>query len=501
MKVYQIIVIMFIVLVTGSCGHSHSHATDEHAHDESLLLTAYSADFEVFAEATPFVAGQTSAILAHFSHLENFKPMAEGEISVSLIVGTDVVHQKLEKPIRTGIYLFRLQPITAGNGQLIFDLETPAGKSQIIVPGIVVYTNEHDAHQAAANAAVESSNGIVFTKEQSWKINFATEEARSEPFGQVIRTTAQIQPSQGDERIIVAKAGGSVVLTSHVTEGKAVSAGQTLFTIDGGVTADNNLAIRYAEAENEYNRVKIEFERKAELAKENIVSQSDLLQAKTAFINAEVNYNNLKNNFSAGRQNISSPIGGFVTRIMVQNGQFVEAGQPVLVVSQNRDLFLKAELQPRFFDLLGHITSANIRTLNNNRLFTLEELGGRILSYSKTVDINNPLISVVFQVNNVGENLLPGSFVEMFIKTQINAQTITVPNEAIIEEMGHFFVFVQLTPEFFEKTPIKKGMTDGIRTEILDGISAGDRIVSKGAIMVKLAQASGALDAHAGHVH
>jgi hypothetical protein len=85
----------------------------------------------------------------------------------------------------------------------------------------------------------------------------------------------------------------------------------------------------------------------------------------------------------------------------------------------------------------------------------------------------------------------------MFIKTKTNAQAVTVPNEALIEELGNYFVFVQLTPEFFEKTLIKKGVSDGIRTEITEGISAGDRVVSKGAILVKLAQASGALDPHA----
>jgi len=498
MKKFHIVIAIFVAGIISGCGYNH--ATDEHAHDESLQLTAYSTDFEVFTEATPFVVGQTSDILAHFSHLKNFKPITEGKITVSLIVGTDGIRQTLNEPTRTGIYFFRLTPTVAGNGKIIFDIETQSGKSQIVVPNITVYTNEHDAQHAAADAAVESSNGAVFTKEQSWKVDFATEEARREPFGQVIRTTAQIQPSQGDERIISAKASGTAFFNANITEGKAVTAGQTLFSIDGSATADNNLAVRYAEAESEYNRAKAEYERKAELAKDNIVSQSDLLQAKTAFTNAEAVYNNLKRNFSAGRQNISSPIGGYVTSVLVQNGQFVESGQPVLIVSQNRDLFLKAELQPRFFNLLGNITSANIRVMNSNRIYTLEELGGRVLSYGKTADINNPLIPVTFQVNNRA-GLLAGSFVEMFIKTQTNAQAITVPNEAIIEEMGNFFVFVQLTPEFFEKTPIKKGVTDGIRTEITEGISAGDRVVSKGAILVKLAQASGALDAHAGHVH
>ena len=499
----HLIVLATVAMLSAITACGHNHATDEHAHvhDETLQLTAYSTDFEIFAEATPFVVGQSSDMLAHFSRLENFKPLEEGSITVSLIIGTDGIRQTLEQPTQAGIYHFALQPTVSGTGKLIFDINTSEGASQIVLPNIRVYTNEHDAHEAAAGEAITSSNAVTFTKEQSWKVDFATAEVRSEPFGQIIRTTAQIQPSQGDERIIVAKAGGVVLFSNdNVVEGKAVSAGQTLLSIDGSATTDNNLAVRYAEAESEYNRAKAEYERKMELAKENVVSQSDLLSAKTDFTNAEANYNNLKRNFSEGQQSVSSPIGGFVTRVLVQNGQYVEAGQPVLVISQNRNLFIKAELQPKYFDMLGSITSANIRTLNNNLTYSLDELDGRVLSYGKSTDAQNPLIPVVFQVNNKA-GLLPGSFVDMFIKTQTNVQAVTVLNEAIVEEMGNYFVFVQLTPELFEKRAIKKGVTDGIRTEIVEGVAIGERVVTKGAILVKLAQTSGALDAHAGHVH
>lgn len=363
--------------------------------------------------------------------------------------------------------------------------------------------HEHtaDDHDDEVDAD-ENPNVVVFTKMQQAKINFATDEVRSEPFGQIIRTTAQILPSPSDERTIIAKAGGTVFFSGIIAEGTTVTADQPLFSIDGNATADNSLAVRYAEAESEYNRARIEYNHKIELAKDNIVSQDDLLKAKTEFASAEANYNNLKTNFSDGRQNISSPVDGFVTRVPVQNGQYVEAGQPVLVVSQNRNLLVKAELQPKYFDALNSIASANIRLLNSNCTYTLEELGGKLLSFGKSADVNNPLIPVVFQVRV--NNYLPihaGGFVEMFIKTQTNAQALTVPNEAIVEEMGNLFVFVQLTPELFEKHFVQTGVTDGIRTEIKSGIVAGNCVVSKGAMLIKLAQSSGALDAHAGHVH
>ena len=503
MRMFHITIVILITMLAGGCGHNYDRATNtgNNAHDETLLLFAYDANFEVFAKAAPLIVRQTGDILVHISMLENFKPLAEGSVTISLIVGADNIRQTLEEPTRPGIYQFSLQPMTAGTGRLIFDINTSKGVSHIVISNITVYTNENDSHKAAADAAISSTNSVIFTKEQSWKVDFATDNARCEPFGQIIRTMAQIQPAQGDERIIIAKTGGVALFSNeNVMEGKAVGAGQALFSIDASSMADNNLAVRFAEAESEYNRAKTEYERKTELAKENTISQRDLLIAGTEFAGAEAIYNNLRQNFSAGRQIVSSPISGFVTRVLVQNGQYVEAGQPILIVSQNRNLFIKAELQPKYFDLLGSVTSANFHTLNNNRTYTLEELDGRMVSYGKSTDFNNPLIPVVFQVNNRA-GLLPGSFIELFIKTQTNAQAVTVPNEAIVEEMGNYFVFLQLTPELFEKRVVKKGVTDGIRTEITEGVSASDRIVSKGAIFVKLAQTLGTLDPHAGHVH
>jgi RND family efflux transporter MFP subunit len=365
-------------------------------------------------------------------------------------------------------------------------------------------SHNHEAeeeHDHAAEAATAVANGVTFTEEQQQKVDFATEEILSEPFGQVIRTTGQIRPSQGDERVVVAKASGIVTFSGgELTEGRSVGAGQALFTIDGSGMADGNLAVRYAEAESEYNRAKTEYERKAELAKDNIVSQSDLLQAETEYRAAEAAYNSLRGNFSAGKQSVSSPIGGFITQLSVRGGQYVAAGQPVLVVSQNRDLLIEAELQPRYFELLGGIVSANFRVLDTGRTYTLEELDGRVVSYGKSTSAANPLIPVVFSVRNNGE-LLAGRFVEMFIQTQNTTDALTVPREAIVEEMGAYFVYVQISPELFEKRPVEKGVTDGIRTEIRGDIAAGDRVVSRGAILVKLAQGSGALDPHAGHVH
>jgi hypothetical protein len=82
-----------------------------------------------------------------------------------------------------------------------------------------------------------------------------------------------------------------------------------------------------------------------------------------------------------------------------------------------------------------------------------------------------------------------------------NSKAITIPNGALLEEQGISYVFVQVTPEMFEKREVKIGGTDGLHTEVISGLNADERIVTQGAMQVKLAKSTGALDPHAGHVH
>lgn len=132
-------------------------------------------------------------------------------------------------------------------------------------------------------------------------------------------------------------------INGELTEGKSVKAGQTLFSIESGGLAEGNLDVRYQEAENNYLLAKAEYERKQSLAADNIVSSSDLQQAKTRYENAKTLYQNLKRNFSSGRQSVGAPISGYLRQLSVRNGDFVHAGQTMVVVSQNRDLFVKAD--------------------------------------------------------------------------------------------------------------------------------------------------------------
>ena len=370
------------------------------------------------------------------------------------------------------------------------------------------HDHNHEGHdhahsqQPTANSHSHDhgDDAITFPVDQQKKIDFEVVEVVTEPLYQVIRTSAQIVPSQEGEKILTATTSGIVTFENKdLVQGLDVKAGQILFSIDNDEMADGSLAVRRQEIEAEYEKAKTEYERKQALAEDKIISESELLDAKTEYLKAQKYYDNMLQNYPEGKTLHRASITGAISEILVPNNSYVEAGQAIMTLAQNDKLYLRADVQSKYYPVLKDIKTANVKT-NEGLVYSLNDLGGRILSYGKTTDINNPLIPVTFEIKNNG-NLIPGSFVEIFITAESNKMGVMLPNSAIVEEMGIYCVFVQTCVDSFEKRIITKGVTDGSNTQILKGVKAGERVVSKGAVNVKLAQGSAALDPHAGHVH
>ena len=501
-----LIAFMFFSCHQNQATHSeeieHDHeAAAEHEH-EKIQYTVYSDNYELFAEADAMVTGEHANILAHFTSLENFKPLESGKVTVKLFVNGKTVSQTINEPLRKGIYSFAIEPTITGEGKLYFDIECEGGRYEIVVPDVDVFASDEELEKHHNHGKEPSQvNATVFTKEQSWKIDFATALPQEQAFGPVIKTVAKIESAPGEEEIIVAKAAGLVLFSnSNLVEGKTVTNGEKLFTISSSEMAENNFAVQLAEAKSNYETSRANYERKSELIKDRLISEQELLNARNAYETSKAVYENLSKNFNDSGEMVKSKMNGYVKQIFVGNGQYVAAGQPLASITQNNKLLLTAQVQQKYLTLLPAVNTANIATMHDKRTFTLNELNGRIVSFGKSAPDDSYLFPVNIEIANHA-GFAPGTFVEIFLKTLTNSRAITVPNGALLEEQGIYYVFVQQTPEMFEKREVKIGGTDGLQTEVISGLSADERIVTRGAMQVKLSKATGSLDPHAGHVH
>ena len=82
---------------------------------------------------------------------------------------------------------------------------------------------------------------------------------------------------------------------------------------------------------------------------------------------------------------------------------------------------------------------------------------------------------------------------EVYLLGQPRENVLAIPVSSLTEEQGIYFVYLQTHPDAYKKQEVRIGTNDGSLVEILSGLKAGDRVVSKGAYYIKLASASAAI--------
>lgn len=490
--------VLFILLLAGC-----SQQKAEHAHEESgiapLSYTLYSKNTELFVEFNPMVVGKISGFAAHFTILgEKFSPLMEGSVTVSLIIDEKGVRNSSDSASSPGIYRLALKPLQAGKGKLVFDITTKDYTDQIVINDVTVYPDE--ASVTTQNIGAVSGNEITFLKEQAWNIEFANEPVRRITFREILKTSGQVLPAPGDETVITATSGGAVLFASNKTiVGSKLNVGDHLFTITGGSLAQGNPDVYYKETKAKYELAKAEYERAEILVKDKIISERDFLKTKLEYDNMQSSFQAVSKNYSTLGQKVTTSSNGFLKNLLVSEGQYVEPGMPLALVSKNKKIVLQANVSQKYFQKLPSISAANFIIVSEETVFNTEEMNGKVISFGKSTAENNSYIPISFEIDNIG-NIIPGSVAEVYLKSSQIPDALVIPSSALMEELGNFFVFVQTGGETFEKREIKLGGNDGKYVQVLSGVKEGERVVTKGAYAIKLASASGAIPEH-GHSH
>lgn len=358
--------------------------------------------------------------------------------------------------------------------------------------------HEHEGHnhEAEAESHAGHSDEIILSKEKAAAAGVTAEVVQPGTFYNVITTSGHILAAQGDETVVTANVAGIVSFDRPVTEGMQVSKNGTLFTLVSEHLQDGDPVKR---ARIAYETAKEELERAEKLVGQKIVSQKDFNSIKERYENARIAYEALAPNAGQEGVAIKAPIGGYLKSCLVKEGDYVSVGQPVASITQNRKLYLRADVSERYYGMLSTIRSANFKPSYSEETFSLKELDGRLLSYGKATDDAAYYIPVTFEFANRG-NIVPGAFAEVYLLSDERQNVISLPVSAITEEQGLNFVYIQLDETCYKKQEVTLGCTDGNRVEITSGLKGGESVVTQGAIHVKLASASNAIPAHS-HSH
>ncbi len=487
------------MLFLNSCQHQHPEGDkhgqlsvekiDNHGHShvelDPISYTVYTEKTEVFVEFKPFVKGKQSRLIAHFTQLgTNFRAIKEASLEVTFADQT-VTKSKIDS---RGIFKIDLSTNKIGKFPLIFKLKAKDYTDEIIITEVAVFTNTDEAAHAVE---YPKEPGIVFLKEQAWNLAFANEKVILQDFYQIIKTSGEIIPAQGDEQVIVAKTNGIIQWSNSSLVGNKVFSGYRIAKIVSSGLTQKNFNTKYQLIKSEFDKAKTNYDKAVLLVQDKIISEIEFQNFKTAYFLTKTKFESLGgDNFSSSKKVFSSS-NGFIKDLLVNNGDYVEIGQTLAIISENKNLTLKALLPQNCFDQLNDVQTANFKMSYGHTIYEAKEL----LSRSKTLSKGTYQLPIFFKVNNTKE-IIPGSLAEVFLKGKKIKNAIVVSNEALIEEQGSYSVYVQTSGEGFEKKPVKLGLSDGEKVQILTGLSIGERVVSKGAFQLKLASMSGEMPTH-----
>lgn len=351
------------------------------------------------------------------------------------------------------------------------------------------HAEDADGHAAEGK---EHSDEIVIDTAEARASGIAVETVQPGEFSGVIPCGGKILAAQGDEATVTATVAGIVRLVRGVAEGSPVGRGAAVFTISSRNLQDDparQAAIAYQKAKNEYDRA-------AKLVKDRIVTQKDFNQIRADYEAAKTVYDAFKQDGAAGGGvAVKSPIGGYVKTCLVKEGDYVAVGQPMMTVTQTRSLYLRANVPERYYAQMGTISSAKFKTAHGSRVYSLAQMDGRLVATGKQTGDGSPYIPVTFEFSNRAD-VAPGSFVETYLLTAPRQGVMSVPVSALTDEQGLNFVYIQTDPTCYERREVVIGQTDGERVEIKSGLKAGEKVVTKGAVQVRLAGASTTIPGH-----
>jgi multidrug efflux pump subunit AcrA (membrane-fusion protein) len=185
---------------------------------------------------------------------------------------------------------------------------------------------------------------------------------------------------------------------------------------------------------------------------------------------------------------IRAPISGLVAEVRFTPGQWVQAGDPLAVILDERQV--RVEL-PLFGENLNRALRTRVATITTSALPGVE-FRGRVRGLAPTAPeplgrserepaAGSPIPPLLITVANRGGLLRPGMLVEASLELPTAEALIAVPESAVIRQESGALVFVHTAAEVFEQREVRILGRYGNRVGISGAVRPGDRIVVEGA--------------------
>jgi membrane fusion protein, heavy metal efflux system len=479
---------------------------------ETLSVTRWTAKTELFAEYPPLTVGGTSRFAIHLTRLDSFKALTEGNVEVRLQGGAGQPEVfRVDAPSRPGIFGVDVKPTQAGKRELIIVLKAKGLSDEHRVGEVEVFPTAEAAGAAVAGGGDEAP-GISFLKEQQWSLDFGTAVVTEQAVRESIRVPARVEARPGGAADVVAPIDGRLTRVVEVPLGASVSRGQELARLLPPPSVPGDLPqLQRARAEAQStlalatrDRERAERLTTAGAAPEKRLDEARSVEehAKARFAAAEASlaqYNAARAGGATDAEGsfvIRAPVSGVIAQRDAATGANIAAGTVLFRVVDASQVHL-----------VGQIPEGEAAPARLTRGAEIEIAGqpdripaGRLVSTGKVLDLQSRTLPITFAFDNRALGIPVGQAAFLHLLMDTTAPRPVVPAVAVVDDAGRPIVFVQREGETFERRAVTLGPRSGDLVQIMEGVKPGDRVVTKGAYLVRLASLSTSVPAH-GHVH
>ena len=558
MKVFVLTAILILGACTGQPDQADQHA--EAAETSPVVVTRWTDKTELFVEYPPLVAGETSRFAIHLTDLATFEPLREGRGTVELDYGAgDIEVFTEEAPSRPGIFGVNVTPSRAGRPAMTIRVESAAvadkhvlGPAEVAQAGVSGHSHDNhgdhpheqdgdghdgDSHDdghdddghdddghgdhghghdepATGEAAASPVDEIAFLKEQQWALDFATEIAELSSLRNSLTVHGKVEPRSGGRVTVAATLGGRLALSTKLpVVGTRVARGQVVAAITPPTSTPSDLAT--LEMASEEAKVKVQFTRQTRERLEKLLEAGAIPARRVAQANADeaVAAAHLKgaqarleqfeetrsakhHDREAASFQIRSPLAGIVSAVYVTNGAHVEDAAELLEVVAVDRVYVAAEVPESEMAKVRRPAGAEIIVPGLERPIR----AGRLVSVGSIVDPVSRTLKIIHELDNRGPKLAIGQAVSVRLLSRQSQESPVIPVAALVDDDGRPVIYLQRGGESFERRPVTLGNRQDNRVQITAGLSAGERVVTRGAFLIRLASKSTEGAAH-GHAH
>lgn len=309
--------------------------------------------------------------------------------------------------------------------------------------------------------------------------------------------------AQGSKETEVRARVGGILLKRNYVEGSAVKEGDVLFEIDPDqyqVALDRAVA-NMAQVEANLKNAETDWQRKDKLAKDRIVSEKALDEARAALDSYKAAYLQAKAEVNAAQLNldytkVTAPISGITSMETQSEGSLITANGELTSITQLDPIYvIFSASENEILSLTNMVDRGLIKNpYNKSEIFarvqfsdgTTYNQDGKINFINPSIDETTGTIKLRAVFPNPEQRLRPGQFLRLVMEglTRINA--LLVPQEAVMQSGAGSYVYRVNDEGKVESVQIRTGLIAPDGSWIIDeGLNPGDVIVTGGLMKIR----------------